>query len=95
MLKVVESEHTQVKELQGLLRILKSAVSVDVPISVRRRDDFAITDIKLDDTFISNDPDVWPPPTPVDHGYEHFRLIYLILQYNLCTAMDQNLDFQM
>lgn len=48
-----------------MLHTLKIDTSVEVPIGIRRREDFTISD-KIE-TFEQSDPDVWPPPTPVDH----------------------------
>lgn len=50
-----------------MLQTLRIDTCVEVPTGVRRRDepvnDF---DVALD-PFAQSDPDVWPPPTPVDH----------------------------
>lgn len=51
-----------------MLQTLRIDTSVEVPVGIRRRDDFVIPDIADEPT----DPDVWPPPTPVDHRYVIF-----------------------
>lgn len=49
-----------------MLHTLRIETSVEVPIGARRRDDFSIPDLRMESSE-QNDPDVWPPPTPVDH----------------------------
>lgn len=58
-------EYDQVKEMKNLLRTLRIEAGSDVPIGARRREDVTLGSLHSD--TISNDPDVWPPPTPVDH----------------------------
>lgn len=62
----MNKEYEQVKTLKNMLNTLKLETSVEVPIGVRRRDDFTSFDVK-EDFSEPNDPDVWPPPTPLDH----------------------------
>ncbi|KAF7271679.1 katanin p60 isoform X2 [Rhynchophorus ferrugineus] len=65
--KKVSMEHQVVKDLRTLLESLKLECNADVPIGVRRRDTFSL-DNSSDSAYTVTDPDVWPPPTPVDHG---------------------------
>lgn len=52
-----------------MLQTLRIETSSEVPIGVRRRDEPVrdFSDISSLDPFSQTDPDVWPPPTPVDH----------------------------
>lgn len=55
-----------------MLQTLRLQTNVEVPIGARRLRDEPVDDrfdSLQEDTFGSHDPDVWPPPTPVDHGY--------------------------
>lgn len=66
--KKVALEYDNLKSLKNMLQSLRLETSVEVPIGVRRS---SIRDepVKDFDLFSQNDPDVWPSPTPVDHGY--------------------------
>lgn len=63
---MVSTEYDKVKILKNMLNTLKIETSVEVPTGVRRNDNFMSTDNKMDNSE-QYDPDVWPPPTPVDH----------------------------
>ncbi|XP_030756315.1 katanin p60 ATPase-containing subunit A-like 1 [Sitophilus oryzae] len=65
--KKVGIEYQEVKELKALLETFKLECNTDVPIGVRRRDNIPL-DTGSESTYGITDPDVWPPPTPVDHG---------------------------
>lgn len=72
--KKVASEYDEIKVLKTMLQTLRIDTNVEVPIGVRRLRDEPVRDygeILSADPFLSsqNDPDVWPAPTPVDHGY--------------------------
>nr|XP_023018219.1 katanin p60 ATPase-containing subunit A-like 1 [Leptinotarsa decemlineata] len=68
--KKVSTEYDQVKVLKTMLQTLRMETSVEVPIGVRRRDEPVrdFNDLSTIDPFAQTDPDVWPPPTPVDHS---------------------------
>ncbi|CAG9855424.1 unnamed protein product [Phyllotreta striolata] len=68
--KKVSTEYEQVKVLKSRLQTLRIETSSEVPIGVRRRDEPVreFGDISEMDSFSHGDPDVWPPPTPVDHS---------------------------
>lgn len=63
-------EYDAVKNLKSMLNTFKLDTSIDVPLGVKRpeiRDDNDLFSTDL--YFQSNDPQVWPPPIPVDHSY--------------------------
>ncbi|EFA11410.2 katanin p60 ATPase-containing subunit A-like 1 [Tribolium castaneum] len=70
--KKVASEYNEIKVLKSMLQTLRLETNVEVPLGARRLRDEPVHD-SLDlqeDTFgAPHDPDVWPPPTPVDHGF--------------------------
>lgn len=68
--KKVSNEYENVKILKTMLQTLRLEASVEVPIGVKRRDEPVrdLGEIANSDTFSQIDPDVWPPPTPVDHS---------------------------
>ncbi|XP_057671463.1 katanin p60 ATPase-containing subunit A-like 1 [Diorhabda carinulata] len=66
--KQVSSEYEHVKILKTMLQTLRLETSVEVPTGVRKRDEPNLADITNSDAFSQNDPDIWPPPTPVDHS---------------------------
>ncbi|XP_066258851.1 katanin p60 ATPase-containing subunit A-like 1 [Euwallacea similis] len=62
----VHKEYQELKDLKDILDTLKTECSGDVPIGVRKRD--LPLETNISDLGMVNDPDVWPAPTPVDHG---------------------------
>ncbi|KAK9889392.1 hypothetical protein WA026_004666 [Henosepilachna vigintioctopunctata] len=71
----VSLEYDKVKNLRATLQILKQETRVDIPLGVRRmlREEQPVRDNgdMSNDSFTndqSNDPDVWPLPTPVEHS---------------------------
>ncbi|KAL1492491.1 hypothetical protein ABEB36_010739 [Hypothenemus hampei] len=62
----INNEYIELKELKFVLDTIKTECSGEVPIGVRKRD--VPLDSSLLDSPDTNDPDVWPAPTPVDHG---------------------------
>ncbi|CAG9759385.1 unnamed protein product [Ceutorhynchus assimilis] len=64
MQKKVSKEYGELNDLKGILDTFKLECSGDVPIGARKRD----LPPDLSSLDISDDPDVWPAPTPVDHG---------------------------
>lgn len=69
--KIVSNEYDGVKILKTMLQTLRVETSVEVPIGIRKRDDPIANfgNIISPTPFAQNDPDVWPPPTPVDHKF--------------------------
>ncbi|CAG9817013.1 unnamed protein product [Phaedon cochleariae] len=68
--KIVNTEYDQIKVMKTMLQTLRLETSIEVPIGARRRDE-PVRDfggILSLDSSIPTDPDVWPPPTPVDHS---------------------------
>lgn len=61
---LVSKEYQELKDLKVILDTLQTECSGDIPIGVRRRD----LPPDLNHFNIPSDPDVWPAPTPVDHG---------------------------
>ncbi|XP_072402742.1 katanin p60 ATPase-containing subunit A-like 1 [Diabrotica undecimpunctata] len=68
--KKVSTEYEEVKIIKSMLQNLRLETSSEVPIGARRRDEPVrdLGDMNNADPFSQNDPDVWPPPTPVDHN---------------------------
>ncbi|CAH1183772.1 unnamed protein product [Ceutorhynchus assimilis] len=62
----VSQEYSELNDLKVILDTFKLECSGDVPIGARKRD--LPPDSTSLDLGISKDPDVWPAPTPVDHG---------------------------
>lgn len=62
----VNKEYNALRELKTILDTFKFECSGDLPIGARRRD--LPPDSGIIDLGIPDDPDVWPAPTPVDHG---------------------------
>ncbi|CAH0562100.1 unnamed protein product [Brassicogethes aeneus] len=75
--KIVVTEYEHVKVMKAIWHTLRLDINVDIPIGARRNimRDEPVKDNNIDylsalDPFAPSDPDVWPPPTPVDHGYK-------------------------
>lgn len=68
----IANEYDGVKNLKSMLHTFKLDTSIDVPLGVKRpvmRDDNINDMLSTDQYFQNNDPQVWPPPNPVDHSY--------------------------
>ncbi|XP_060537173.1 katanin p60 ATPase-containing subunit A-like 1 isoform X2 [Cylas formicarius] len=65
MQNIINLEYADIKKYKVLLETLRIEISGDVPIGARKRDD---TFLLANDVSSITDPDVWPPPTPADHG---------------------------
>lgn len=66
------SEYDAVKNLKVMLHTFKLDTSIDVPIGVKRpmRRDDGTSDILSSSPYLqTNDPQVWPPPIPVEHNF--------------------------
>lgn len=62
----IAQEYEAVKEIQNVLSEFNTELSIDRAISGRPSYDISIpTDIWT--PAAPRDPDVWPPPTPVEH----------------------------
>lgn len=62
MKQKIIKEYEAVKNLKGTLNIFKIDTSIDVPVRVRRRDDFTSDSSLPSNSLEINDPQVWPPP---------------------------------
>ncbi|XP_054708002.1 katanin p60 ATPase-containing subunit A-like 1 [Uloborus diversus] len=66
----IAQEYEKVKEIEGVLSQFNGELSTDRPVAGRQAYDLSLADNDLlAQISAPRDPDVWPPPTPVEHKH--------------------------